>query len=152
MFTSVYTVVRRKVSITYEYGWPDSIGMSLTDIRKQLGMVGDWCEAYLAFVLALAATVKDSLYGEFGQLDRLVNEDPTGQVDTVITVVVVSVVGLVGILIYSQVDSSISVSGELSSAQTNLTEGFSDAMQLLPIVLIVLVAALVIGVIQRFRA
>ena len=124
--------------------------MSVTDrLKETSSKVTEFSEGYLAFVLALAAAVKGDLY-EFGKLDEFAHAKG-GQVDTVITVVVVAVVAVVGILIYSEVDQAISVSGSLSSSKGNLTSGFGDAMELVPIVLIVLVAALVIGVISRFR-
>jgi len=85
--------------------------------------------------------------------------DARGQVGTVVTVVTIGIVAIIGILIYSQVNES--VFGDLSDTdaanQTQLenssedvTGGFGSAMQLVPIVLIVLVASLVISVVQRF--
>jgi len=90
---------------------------------------------------------------------ELFGQDSRGQamsdgiVGSVITVVVVGVVGIVGILIYSEVNTAITLPTDsgLSSAQTGLTDGFGSAMELLPIVLIVVVASLVIAVIGRFR-
>jgi len=85
--------------------------------------------------------------------------DDRGQVGTVITVVTIGIVAIIGILIYSQVNGSLF--GDLSNTdaanQTQLentsedvTGGFGSAMQLVPVVLIVLVASLVIAVVQRF--
>jgi len=75
-----------------------------------------------------------------------------GQVGTIIAVVTIGIVAVIGILIYSQVDSSLATpeNTELANAQDNVTGGFGDAMQLVPVVLIVLIASLVIGVVQRF--
>lgn len=75
-----------------------------------------------------------------------------GQVGTVIAVVTIGIVAIIGILIYSQVNSSLPTpsNSNLADAQSNVTTGFGDAMQLVPVVLIVLVASLVIGVVQRF--
>lgn len=75
-----------------------------------------------------------------------------GQVGTVIAVVTIGIVAIIGILIYSQVNNSLAdpTNSDLNNAKTNVTEGFGDAMQLVPVVLIVLVASLVIGVVQRF--
>lgn len=75
-----------------------------------------------------------------------------GQVGTVIAVVTIGIVAIIGILIYSQVNSSLATpdNTQLANAQENVTGGFGDAMQLVPVVLIVLVASLVIGVVQRF--
>lgn len=75
-----------------------------------------------------------------------------GQVGTVITVVTIGIVAIIGILIYSQVDQSLPApdNDELQNSSDGVTEGFGNAMQLVPIVLIVLVASLVIAVVQRF--
>jgi hypothetical protein len=75
-----------------------------------------------------------------------------GQVGTVIAVVTIGIVAIIGILIYAQVNSSLPTPSNtgLANAQDNVTTGFGDAMQLVPVVLIVLVASLVIGVVQRF--
>jgi len=76
-----------------------------------------------------------------------------GQVGTIISVVVIGVVGLIGILIFAQINSSLPSpeSSQLNATQTGVTDGFASAMELLPIVLLVLIAALVIGVVQRMR-
>lgn len=81
-----------------------------------------------------------------------------GQIGTVIAVVTIGIVAIIGILIYSQVLGAIgdpsTTNAEnrtvLENATVDTTEGFDDAMQLIPVVLIVLVASLVIGVVQRF--
>lgn len=76
-----------------------------------------------------------------------------GIVGSVITAVVVGVVGIVGLLIFSEVNQSITLpsGSNLGTAKTGLEDGFGSAMELLPIVLIVLIASLVIAVISRFR-
>ena len=87
--------------------------------------------------------------------------DPTadrGQVGTIIAVLTIGIVAIIGVLIFSQVLSSIGDPSttdaanrtQLENATVDTTEGFGDAMQLVPVVLIVLVASLVIGVVQRF--
>jgi hypothetical protein len=78
--------------------------------------------------------------------------DERGQVGTVISVVTIGIVAIIGILIYSQVNDSLATPSntDLANAQSNVTTGFGDAMQLVPVVLIVLVASLVIAVVQRF--
>jgi len=75
------------------------------------------------------------------------------QVGTVISVVVIGVVALIGILIFSQVQSALPAisNAQLDNSTSNVTDGFANAMELVPIVLLVLVAALVIGVVQRMR-
>jgi len=40
---------------------------------------------------------------------------------------------------------------QLANSSDSVTTGFGNAMELIPIVLLVLVAALVIGVVQRMR-
>lgn len=90
----------------------------------------------------------------FAILDDPFSKDTRAQngiVNTVITVVVVGVVGIVGILIFAEVDAAIEVDGNLSDSAADLEDGFGSAMELLPIVLIVMVASLVIAVISRFR-
>jgi hypothetical protein len=71
----------------------------------------------------------------------------------VLTVVTLAIVMIIGTLIYSQVQQSLPApsNSELDSASTNITEGFADAMNLAPVILIVLLAAVVLAVVQRFR-
>jgi len=87
--------------------------------------------------------------------------DPTadrGQVGTIIAVVTLGIVAIIGVLIFSQVLGSLGDPSttdaanrtELENSTVQVTDGFGDAMQLVPVVLIVLVASLVIGVVQRF--
>lgn len=84
--------------------------------------------------------------------------DERGQVGTIIAVLTVAVVAIIGILIYSQVldslgDPSTTDAGnrtELENSTVDVTEGVGSAMQLIPVVLIVLVASVVIAVVQRF--
>ena len=75
------------------------------------------------------------------------------QVGTIITVVVIGVVALIGILIFAQINDALPdiTNDQLENSSTEVTEGFAGAMELVPIVLLVLVAALVIGVVQRMR-
>jgi len=76
-----------------------------------------------------------------------------GQVGTIISVIVVAVVALVGTLILAQINSALPTidNTQLSESQTSILDGFAGAMDLVPIVLLTLVAALVIGVVQRLR-
>ena len=75
------------------------------------------------------------------------------QVGTIISIVVIGVVTLVGILIFSEIQQSLPAATDpaLENASDGVVGGFGDAMQLVPIVMLVLVAALVIGVVQRMR-
>lgn len=75
------------------------------------------------------------------------------QTSTVIAVVVIGVVAIIGILIYAQVQSALPApqNSDLNNSSNSVTEGFGGAMELVPVVLIVLVASVVIGVVQRLR-
>lgn len=125
--------------------------MSILDtiMRKALS-VEEWCMAYAMFVIALSQQLADgtseAIFGDLLSADRHAN------VDAVITVVVIGVVAIVGILIYANVEATIDITNsELSQSADSVTGGFGDAMELVPIVMIVLVAAVVIGVIAQFR-
>ncbi len=107
--------------------------------------------------LAIAATLFAMLDQELCSGSKLGADNRAqmagGIVNSVITVVVVGVVGIVGILIFSEVDQAITIddTSPLYNSSEALGDGFGSAMELLPIVLIVLVASLVIAVIGRFR-
>jgi hypothetical protein len=75
------------------------------------------------------------------------------QTSAVLTVVVVGVVIIVGILIYSQIQTSLPApsNNDLDNASQNATDTFGDAMELAPVILVVLVASVVLAVVQRFR-
>jgi len=76
-----------------------------------------------------------------------------GQTGTIISVVVIGVVALVGILIFAQIQAALpdTSNTELQNASDEIVSGFGSALELIPIVMLVLVAALVIGVVQRMR-
>jgi len=101
--------------------------------------------------MRLKERLTDALTDDNG-LPLAASPDSRGQVGTVITVVTIGIVAIIGILIYSQVDQSLPqpVNSDLNNSSDSVTEGFGSAMQLVPIVLIVLVASLVIAVVQRF--
>lgn len=115
---------------------------------------------------ALKRETLENAAGMFARLDdRAFDAEARAQqgiVGAVITVVVVGVVGLVGMLIFSEIIGAVPLDIEagrtdpanatdMEIAAANLEGGFGSAMELLPIVLIVLVASLVIAVIARFR-
>jgi amino acid permease len=86
-------------------------------------------------------------------------EPPTGPVSrarnagTVISVVVIGLVALVGIMIFGEVSSAMpSTNTTLDTVSDNIVSGFGDAMGLVPIILLVLLASVVIAVVQRMRA
>lgn len=116
----------------------------------------------MSTIAQAAATARDrwaepaaqKVPGSGGRLQR------AAQSATVISVVVIGVVALVGLLIFDQVRSSVPESAleddageqnEFGAAVEGLVDGFGSAIELVPIVLLVLVAALVIGVVQRMR-
>jgi len=77
---------------------------------------------------------------------------------TVIATVVIGVVALVGLLIFGEVYEAMPLSsgvfssgGALEGVPDSIIGGFGDAMGLVPIILIVLLASVVIGVVQRMR-
>lgn len=82
------------------------------------------------------------------------------QVGTVLTVVTLGITILVGILIFDQVAGSLPLDTtgtdyqnqtELENAGSNASSTFADAMELAPVILIILLAAVVLAVVQRFR-
>lgn len=68
--------------------------------------------------------------------------------------VVVGLVILLGILIYSEIQQSLPTpsNADLSNASSNATASFSDSMELAPLVVLVGVSAVILAVVQRFRA
>jgi len=94
-----------------------------------------------------AVPAAESVPGNGGPVQR------AAQVGTIISVVVIATVSLVGILILANINSALPTieNAQLSNSSTSVLDGFAGAMELVPIVLLVLVAALVIGVVQRMR-
>jgi len=71
---------------------------------------------------------------------------------TVISVVVIGVVALVGLLIFGEVYSAMpDMPDEVDDTAADVVAGFGDAIGLVPIILLVLLASVVIGVVQRMR-
>jgi hypothetical protein len=75
------------------------------------------------------------------------------QAGTIISVVVVGVTALIGVLIVAEINGALPTisNTDLSNSKTGVVDGFASAMDLVPIVLLVSVAALVIGIVQRLR-
>jgi len=99
------------------------------------------------FALMVESGLAPEMNPDAGPLHR------AGQVGTVISVVVIAVVALVGVLVLAQIESALPTidNTELSNTQTSILDGFAGAMDLIPVVLLVLVASLVIGIVQRLR-
>lgn len=72
---------------------------------------------------------------------------------TVIAAVTIGVIAIVGILIFDQVYTTMPdpSNSELSNSSDSVASGFGSAMELVPIILIVLMAVVVIGAVQRLR-
>jgi hypothetical protein len=70
---------------------------------------------------------------------------------TVIAVVVIGVVTLVGILIMSEVNNALPADHALNGTSDDIITGFGDAMGLVPIIMLVLLASVVIAVVNRMR-
>ena len=94
-----------------------------------------------------AVPAAESVPGDGGRIHR------AAQVGTIISVVVIATVALVGTLILAQVEGALPTieNNQLANSSTAVLDGFAGAMELVPVVLLVLVAALVIGVVQRMR-
>jgi hypothetical protein len=85
-----------------------------------------------------------------------------GQAGTVISVVTIGILGLIGVLIFGEVFTALPLdtsgafnssvgSGALEGEAANIASGFGDAIGLLPIVLLILLASVVIAVVQNMR-
>lgn len=126
--------------------------MALTAMLRN---VPDQFRAMLAMVLTMAGFAR-SEFGEPAAAKIPGNGGPVqraAQVGTIISVVVIAVVSLVGILILANINDALPTidNAELSNSSSAVLSGFAGAMDLVPVVLLVLVAALVIGVVQRMR-
>lgn len=89
--------------------------------------------------------------------EKFSSETRTGramQTGTVMTIVTLGILGIIGVLVYSQVSTSLPQpeDNQLQNASDDIDGGFADSMGLLPVVLIIMMAALVIAVVSRFRA
>ena len=78
----------------------------------------------------------------------------------VISVIIIGVVALIGILIFDQVRAGVpedaleddeGATNQFGESVESIMTGFGGAMELIPVVLLVIVASLVIGVVQRMR-
>jgi len=129
------------------------------DLKKLVRSGKDAALAKVAFLLMVMewaegkskALVNDWLPGS-RETDGLAGA-ARAQTGAVLTVVVVGVVIIVGILIYSQIQTSLPSpsNNQLDNASQNATDTFGDAMELAPVILVVLVASVVLAVVQRFR-
>jgi hypothetical protein len=129
------------------------------DLKKLVRRGQDAALAKVAFLLMVMEWAENT--GKALVEDWLPGSRETGglagaaraQTSAVLTVVVVGVVIIVGILIYSQIQTSLPApsNNDLDNASQNATDTFGDAMELAPVILVVLVASVVLAVVQRFR-
>jgi len=120
-------------------------------LTAMLSQIPEKFRGVVAMLLTLAGVAEDKFAPDVDPSAGPLRK--AGQVGTVISVVVIGVVALVGVLIFAQVSESLPTidNTELSNAQTSILDGFSGAVELIPVVMLVLVASLVIGVVQRMR-
>lgn len=120
-------------------------------LTAMLSQIPEKFRGVVAMLLTLAGVAEDKFAPDVDPSAGPLRK--AGQVGTVISVVVIGVVALIGILIFAQVSEALPTidNTALSTASTGVTDGFASAMELVPIVLLVLIAALVIGVVQRMR-
>jgi len=126
--------------------------MALSAMLNKLG--GSTRDA-LSSLVALMAFAR-SEYGEPAAEQVPGNGGPVqraAQAGTIISVVVIAVIALVGILILARINDALPAisNNDLANSSDAVLSGFSGAMDLVPVVLLVLVASLVIGVVQRLR-
>lgn len=75
------------------------------------------------------------------------------QSSTVLAAVVIGVIAIIGIYIYDQVYTTMPnpENSDLNASTNSVTTGFGNALEFVPVILIVLMAAVVIGVVQTMR-
>jgi hypothetical protein len=80
------------------------------------------------------------------------------QAGTIISVVVIGIISLIGLLIFGEVFSALPLNddvfasgGALEGIPSNIVSGFGDALGLVPVILLILLASVVIGVVQNMR-
>ena len=137
-----------------------SVATSTIERTQQLGQNAkeSACEMAAEYGAAYAAHTQP-------KLDQIESSPDDGIVTrarnagTVISVVVIGVVALVGLLIFGEVYNAMPLDNEvfdeeggaLAGAPEDILGGATDAIGLVPIILLVLLASVVIGVVQRMR-
>jgi len=114
--------------------------MQLIIVLGYLDLAEEWAEEWVA----------NSAIGRWTPKTRMGQRAQSG---AVLTVVVVGIIIIIGILVYSEIQSALPTpsNNDLSNASNNATSTFGDAMELAPVILIVLIASVVLAVVQRFR-
>jgi len=118
--------------------------------------------AFMAAFAALKSGASTVLPNPVGR-DRVVpSADALGggvrgrarQTQTVITGLVVVITASLAVIVVDQFDQSLGTpqSSELSTAQNDVLSGFGDMVSLIGPLLLVLIAVVIVGVVQRLRA
>jgi len=105
----------------------------------------------LSWLRSAARYAESEIAPDFDNTDSMIMG--AAQSGTIIAVITIAVVGLVGTLIFSEVMGALPdpSNAQLNNSTYGILGGFSGAMELLPVVLIVLIASLVISVVSRIR-
>jgi hypothetical protein len=124
----------------------------------RVSALGTAVKAQLAMMWSLLAGFVDGRLQEADMPEGSGLTVKAKQAGTVISVVVIGVIALVGTLIFGEIynalplgDAVFSSGGALEGVPDSIVSGFGDAVGLVPIVLLVLLASVVIGVVQRMR-
>ena len=120
-------------------------------LTAMLSQIPEKFRGVVAMLLTLAGVAEDNWAPDVDPSAGPLRK--AGQVGTVISVVVIGVVALIGILIFAQVSDALPTidNTQLQNSSTSDVEVFAGTLKLVPVVLLVLVSALVIGVVQRMR-
>lgn len=123
-------------------------------------------EKFLAAVLAVVMAVKGKVqefkwtYGgwfRFGHHkgEQLMAGDSRAQgfVSQVVTAGILGIAIIILILVYSEVEVALPTptNSDLHNASNNSTDTFASAMELAPLIILVLIAGLILAVVQNFR-
>ena len=116
-------------------------------------MFGDLLSAANEKALMFVAMLQAFVAGRTENIDPAAGPVSRAQnAAAVISAVVIGIVAMVGILIFGEVSQAMPATNtQLDSTMDAIVTGFGDAIGLVPIILLVLLASVVIGVVQRMR-
>jgi len=122
--------------------------------------VGKMVAAYVAAVAALKSG-EGTVIPAFGSDKHVPSADALGggivgrarQTQTVITGLVIVITASLAVIVVDQFDQSLGTpqSSQLSTAQNDVLSGFGDMISLIGPLLLVLIATVIVGVVQRLR-
>lgn len=89
----------------------------------------------------------------FGTVEAASSVGRARQTQTIITALVIVIVASLAVIVVDQFDQSLGdpSSSNLSTAQNDILQGFGDMASLIGPLLLVLIAVVIIGVVQRLR-